>query len=34
MKNLCKLGKNNLDPSGCTAFVGLALQPRLIYDKV
>ena len=28
MKKLCKLGKNNFSPWGCTAFVGLALQPK------
>ena len=34
MKDLFHLGKNNFTLLGCTAFVGLALQPRLIYDKV
>ena len=34
MKDLFHLGKNNFSPCGCTAFIGLALQPRLIYDKV
>ena len=28
MKKLCQLGKNNFTLSGCTAFVGLALQPQ------
>ena len=31
MKNLCKLGKNNFDTLGCTAFVGLAVQPQPSY---
>ena len=31
MENLFYLGKNNFSPLGCTAFVGLAVQPSPEY---
>ena len=34
MKKLCKLGKNNFSPLGCTVFVGLALQPSPEYLNI